>query len=412
MRQSVVVVEDPNVLLKDVVDAESMFSFFSRRLQCEVTRLRHAVRRCPHFERDVLPSLLSMARQEKWFQEEEQKKISVLEKGASREVKLACGQVGWLLANSFFCNVGSFERCGSLDWTQLYVTELDVAEERLLCLFDYFAQLPQAIKMDPEREIIFLRGHYEDVVENPEWPSSELVVETSHMRIHTDSMEKYAEIKKKEGREKDCAFVDFANRRIHIHRIIPSLTQEEVIFSCCSEMMILLLMTETLADDEYVVARNVWRHSHYSGYLDTFKWEGPLAKEKMHLEEILAIDAVTGNHYGQSVRDMRKCYACFVACQSPSISTGRWGCGVFGGDPTHKMLQQMMCAQLAHKTTLWYSSYKNEQEKQRYQQVIEMVQLKRPTFAQMMRWMTQFKSNNRNASSFHQYILNELENIH
>ena len=31
------------------------------------------------------------------------------------------------------------------------------------------------------------------------------------------------------------AFVDFANRDLHIHQVIPSATQEEVLFSCCPE---------------------------------------------------------------------------------------------------------------------------------------------------------------------------------
>ena len=34
------------------------------------------------------------------------------------------------------------------------------------------------------------------------------------------------------------AFVDFANQDLHIHCVIPSATQEEVLFSCCPEAFV------------------------------------------------------------------------------------------------------------------------------------------------------------------------------
>ena len=65
------------------------------------------------------------------------------------------------------------------------------------------------------------------------------------------------------------------------------------------------------------------------------------------------------------LRDVRKAYASFAALAAATragaggaataataaptalVSTGRWGCGVFGGVPAHKFLQQLLAAALA-----------------------------------------------------------------
>lgn len=57
------------------------------------------------------------------------------------------------------------------------------------------------------------------------------------------------------------------------------------------------------------------------------------------------------------LRDICKAYSCFrdlgaTAC----ISTGRWGCGVFGGLPAHKFTQQVIAATLAG-TALRFSTF-------------------------------------------------------
>jgi poly(ADP-ribose) glycohydrolase len=91
------------------------------------------------------------------------------------------------------------------------------------------------------------------------------------------------------------------------------------------------LCVPILSDDEAVVVKNVWRHSRYSGYLDTFKFVQSM-EGKPIFEEVIAIDALTSNHFANSVRDLRKCYVGFSGCRAESISTGKWGCGVFGGD--------------------------------------------------------------------------------
>lgn len=61
----------------------------------------------------------------------------------------------------------------------------------------------------------------------------DLIVRADHIKLHDDVMEEHAG-------EAGGAFTDFANKRLQIHRIIPSCTQEEVLFSCCSELFVTL----------------------------------------------------------------------------------------------------------------------------------------------------------------------------
>ena len=82
------------------------------------------------------------------------------------------------------------------------------------------------------------------------------------------------------------------------------------------------------------------------------------------VQDILTIDACTAAHFEphSMLRDIGKAYAAFAALapaapaaparpDAPAapavVSTGRWGCGVFGGTPSHKFMQQLIAARLA-----------------------------------------------------------------
>ncbi len=214
--------------------------------------------------------------------------------------------------------------------------------------------------------------------------------------LHDKSMEEHSG-----GR--GGAFVDFANKRLQIHRIIPSLTQEEVLFSVCSEMFLCLVCFEVLAEDEAVCVRGLWRHATYTGYLDTFRFKESISE----MEEVLAIDALTNQHFVRSVIDLKKCFAAFSACRRPSISTSKWGCGVFLGTTSHKFIQQLMIAQLTGKK-LFYTSYYNAIELEQYCEIVALIQQKKPTFGWMLSQMTSFRDISRN---YHSMLCQALLNL-
>lgn len=50
--------------------------------------------------------------------------------------------------------------------------------------------------------------------------------------------------------------------------------QEEIRFLICPELMVSMLFTECLADNESVVIKGCERFSSYRGYASSFKWDG------------------------------------------------------------------------------------------------------------------------------------------
>jgi hypothetical protein len=136
---------------------------------------------------------------------------------------------------------------------------------------------------------------------------------------------------------------------------------------CCPEMNIGMLFIGCMREDEVVNVRNCRRFAAYAGYLHTFHCTGSAAGAP--LADVLTIDACMQRHFSAEnvLRDTRKAYTSFAALASvppvsalpgsrkrpvtaaatPSVSTGRWGCGVFGGTPAHKFAEQMCAAGLA-----------------------------------------------------------------
>lgn len=113
-----------------------------------------------------------------------------------------------------------------------------------------------------------------------------------------------------------------------------------------------MLFIGLMSDDEVVNVRNCRRYAEYTGYLHSFRCVGAMVGTP--ITDILVIDACTSEHFSKAnvVRDVRKAYTSFAALKSlpaqsldaapqPVISSGRWGCGVFGGLPAHKFLQQV-----------------------------------------------------------------------
>lgn len=150
------------------------------------------------------------------------------------------------------------------------------------------------------------------------------------------------------------AHVDFANKTLHIGAVIPSATQEEVMFSIRPDLFTVMLVAGkvAMADDEAILVSGARRFSLYTGYLRTFEWAGPVAKLEERAPTVVAIDAtvvqsrVAQYSQAQNTRDVTKCWLGFLggrdfvsASPQPAwaVSTGAWGCGAFGGDPVLKV---------------------------------------------------------------------------
>ena len=68
--------------------------------------------------------------------------------------------------------------------------------------------------------------------------------------------------------------MDFANKYIGGGALNTGLVQEEIRFMVCPEMIVSRLFTECLDDHECLVMTGCETFSRYTGYADSFKWDG------------------------------------------------------------------------------------------------------------------------------------------
>ncbi len=289
------------------------------------------------FYRDTLPKLRAWA-----LERHPQPALTLLRRGEPGSLALSPRHARHLLASAFFLGTLETSTAGGLSLAGLYESEESSAVERIVCLLAY---LHTADAADDAPSLTYAR-HKVDRATAPDWANLTRPVGDAKVHLHTGRMEDVdAEV-----------FFDFANRDLHIHAVIPSLTQEEVLFSTCPELFPAILVCERMADDEVIVMNGAQRVCEYSGYLRSFRFEGLRADRRV--QEVLAADAVFRDHFSPwSVRrDLDKAWLGFTSCRGRSVSTGHWGCGAFGGNRAAKFLQQS-CAAAVASVSLAYSTY-------------------------------------------------------
>jgi len=253
-----------------------------------------------------------------------------------------------LLANVVLLNVldpaiGIKAHNGGLDLSWMLSNDKATAGHKLACLLCYL-HASRALEETPDnsRSVVFeLKAATPTDLD--EWKQWALEVgakqpwEGVRGTLHAGSME-------------DCeladAFVNFANANFGYGRITAGCTQEEILQMCCPEFNVGMLHLGCMTDDEVVLVHNVRRFSAYQGYGGTFRYVGPWTGNPT-VQTILTMDATTHHHFFEHkiLRDIRKAYIAFQGFSL--VSSGRWGCGAFGGTPSHKIAQQLVAAGLA-----------------------------------------------------------------
>ncbi|KAF0978113.1 hypothetical protein FDP41_002628 [Naegleria fowleri] len=345
-------------------------------------------------------------------------KLPLMQMNQSVSLSIPPKYVRCILANAFFLNISSeihnhFQKekekdYGVLDFNRLYVCRLDEAVERIICQLSYFYQ--QAFygdKLCDQREDIVFTRYNLLPEDEPNWLEmkdidfSDEEATKNMIRVHCGRME-----------DIPCrGFVDFANRFIHIGSIIPSLTQEEVLFSCCPESFLTLLICESLSDSEIIIMKNIIRYSEYTGYLNTFKFTG-LFEPRGHTIDIIIMDAIPKRHFAPEMikRDLNKAYLGFKNMNYTDITTGNWGCGAFGGDITLKLTQQS-CAARVTNSVLHYSTFKNEVLKKEMEDILHKFTTTKISISELYYIMItyhEYRALNSKAQ-FKDYLLQELE---
>ncbi|CAF0880103.1 unnamed protein product [Rotaria sordida] len=341
------------------------------------------------FYNDLLPTIA------KWASDHTQSKlIEPLQAGTTATIVYTAAQARYILANAFFLNTKS--GYGNIDLTHLYDSLFDgLAVERIRCLIEYFRLSSQ---QNDNRQISIERYSYKN--ELPDWNKQNIPIESSKIKIFTGRMEDANEAQ---------GLVDFANKHIHIHRIIPSATQEEVIFSCCPEAFLSILVCETLQHDEIVILRGCKRFIEYTGYADTFRYKSHHHEQNpAYIQDILVMDACYNGQFIRNTidRDLGKAWAAFDKSKDKIIVTGNWGCGVFGGDLILKFLQQLCAAMILgdHFKRLDYSVYGDEKLATKLKYLVENLENNKKTVADIYQMMINYSEISELRSSRPEFI--------
>lgn len=186
-------------------------------------------------------------------------------------------------------------------------------------------------------------------------------------------------------------YVDFANEKIGGLVLKDGMVQEEIHFTVHPECFISMLFSSPMKANEVIYIRGAKKYSNYSGYGSSFKFEGNcesnLQTRKILLEneeklqyfiDIVAMDAVPYSLIGRDEqwnikffhREIYKAFNAFNIShwefepKPTCVSTGNWGCGMFGGHKQWKALIQWIAASESDVNVHFYTHNSESQASQ------------------------------------------------
>ena len=294
-----------------------------------------------------------------------------------------------LLVNAFFCTFPrrnatrpntEFSNYPAVNFNALYglCSRRPAARmEKLKCLLCYFAQAVAA----PRHGLLTYTRRHLHPPSLPAWGASPRPLAALHLTA-TGRIEA-------EGA--GMLQADFANKFLGGGVLRSGLVQEEIRwlrtsphlghhlsptpftitfhsrFTICPELVAGMVFTEALLASEAVEVAGVEQYSEYSGYGDSFRFEGrhkdatPRDAGGRRLTTVVAMDAISfrGDKAVQFrrpavERELNKAFAAFRGA-GPAVATGNWGCGAFGGDPRLKLAVQLAAASQAGRPLAYFT---------------------------------------------------------
>ena len=170
--------------------------------------------------------------------------------------------------------------------------------------------------------------------------------------------------------QSDCIQADFANKNIGGGVLRGGCVQEEIRFVISPECLIAVLFYGKIKMEynEAICIEGTNIFSNYSGYSDSFKFNGPNNTINFDKPDtIVAFDAQDYSKHNTNLqyidihinREINKCIVAFDKWNTndnASFATGNWGCGAFKGDPQLKLIIQWIAASIVGRN-LTYNAY-------------------------------------------------------
>ncbi|KAK1154442.1 poly(ADP-ribose) glycohydrolase isoform X1 [Acipenser oxyrinchus oxyrinchus] len=292
------------------------------------------------------------------------KAIPLLKQGMSHSLTLSQEQISCLLANAFFCTFphrnstqprAEYSNYPDINFNRLFGESSKRKQQKLKTIFQYFKSVTEE---PPQGLVTFERRR---LAGRCDWKHCDSKISKLHI-TSKGTIEK-------EG--KGMLQVDFACAMVGGGVLGSGLVQEEILFLTHTELIVSRLFTEKLGDWDALCITGPQCYSEYSGYSDTYSWEGPHTdtterdRWMRRYTKIIAIDAIKFKNEQQQFemrnvdRELNKAYCGFeprvqAQCYLP-VATGNWGCGAFNGDSKLKALIQMMAASKASRDIVYFT---------------------------------------------------------
>ena len=339
-------------------------------------------------------------------------KLLILRTGVECQVAFTREQVACLLVHMFLCSLQpSSENTFWVNFSIWYKTPVTAP---MLCylqtLLTYFQKLDcNGLPAEPLQNITFSRRV---LTQAPNWHISEVV---------TKVVTAGSGVEPGEGEVQ----VVFSNKDIGYG---SSGTQEEAVFGMSPEMCIAILITQTLLDNEAILIKGPEIIGRYTGIGRELKFNGPwLETRDWSQRKLVAIDAMEFDIVDADEkweveelkevnlqRELNKCFCGFgflveenyrtavakttnsnnsalttnlAESTIPTIATGHWGCGAFGGHRQTKALIQLMAAFQANTNLVFYEILVNDEEQEsfvsRFVKLSDVLDQKKVTVARL-----------------------------
>ncbi|KAL3310969.1 hypothetical protein Ciccas_010453 [Cichlidogyrus casuarinus] len=335
--------------------------------------------------------------------------IPLMKKGRDMSLTFNQFQLCSLLTNAFFCTFprrnktgpnSEYDKYPTINFSNLLSTSRGESyrsksrkREKVRCLMAYFAETCQKIaakQLDSFRLVSFSRHVLK---QPPDWSRSKRPIAECKLTVSVS------------GAIEDCGpdtlQVDFANKFLGGGVIGTGCVQEEILLCIKPEMIAGRLFVQVLEDNECLLICGAQRYSNYTGYGDSFKFDGPVQDHlptdswnrlNTHVAVIDALifhDLASQVHSRYFTRELNKAYCAFSASLPKVVATGHWGCGAFGGCKEIKAIIQLMaCAQSSKH--LAYFTFGDEQFQERFLNVYRVLIEADKTVADLRDIVTEF----------------------
>lgn len=298
--------------------------------------------------------------------------IPYLIQGITNEISLNIKQIHCLIIHMFFCTFSEPKNTKLIRFPNFnHIYKLNLLSSNLSkirCLINFFFRISsESEQKNTNLSIIRLCLEKNEF---PDWENSKLLLKDSKI-LDEGGIEDI---------DDNCIQADFANKYVGGGVLHDGNVQEEIRFIISPELLVARLFMECLKDNEISYIIGTQKYCNYSGYGESFRFKSDFNDSGLKIDlfnrkdnVVLVFDAIDIYPYesqfvfGCFLRELHKAFIGFSGKHKSfaennenkkKIVTGKWGCGVFGGDSQLKFIIQWLAASI-NEREMWFFRLKD-----------------------------------------------------